>query len=137
MPLLFYPLTISISPRSVSIIFNLLQSLSSGDQGRKERVASKFVEAEFEKCDRLLEMFHRYHSRVSSEESRLIEEQEGEVDEEDLLLGLMDAGLFVLQQSASIIAHLWLVNDTGLRKRILTLLHTKGQTVSHVKVANP
>ena len=120
-----------VEERSISIIFNLLQNLSN-DKGRMERVAAKFVEAEFEKCDRLLEIFHRYQSRVSSEELSLFDEDE-EMEEEDLLLGLMDVGLFALQQSASIIAHLWLVNDAALRKRILTLLHTKGQTLTQVK----
>lgn len=117
--------------RSVSIIFNLFQNLPPV-QGRKERVAAKFVEAEFEKCDRLLETFQSYQARVTSEEVRLIEE-EGEVDDEDLLLGLMDVGLFVLQQCASIIAHLWMMQDSSLRKRILTLLHQKGQTLAQVK----
>ena len=122
-----------VEERSVSIIYNLFQNLTPV-KGRRERVAAKFVESEFEKCDRLLEMFQRYHARVSTEESRLVEEEEeGELDEEDLMLGLMDAGLFVLQQSASIIAHLWMIQDPSLRKRILTLLHQKGQTLSQIK----
>jgi beta-catenin-like protein 1 len=33
-------------------------------------VAAKFVEAEFEKCDRLMELYFRYEARVAAEEAR-------------------------------------------------------------------
>ena len=46
--------------RSVSIIGNLLSGLPRGS--RRDRVAAKFVEAEFEKCDRLFEVYFRWVS---------------------------------------------------------------------------
>lgn len=39
-------------------------------QSRRDRVAAKFVEAEFEKCDRLMEIYDRYEGRVAAEEAR-------------------------------------------------------------------
>ncbi len=39
-------------------------------QSRRDRVAAKFVEAEFEKCDRLMEVYLRYEGRVAAEEAR-------------------------------------------------------------------
>lgn len=42
----------------------------SSPQSRHDRVAAKFVEAEFEKCDRLVELFFRYEARVAAEEAR-------------------------------------------------------------------
>ena len=47
-----------VEERSVSIVFNLLQN-QGPKGGRKERVAAKFVESEFEKCDRLMELYFR------------------------------------------------------------------------------
>ena len=42
---------------TVSVISNLFQGLSRGS--RRDRVAAKFVENEFEKCDRLMELYNR------------------------------------------------------------------------------
>lgn len=39
---------------------------------RRDRVAAKFVENEFEKCDRLMELFFRYRGRVGAEERRWV-----------------------------------------------------------------
>lgn len=39
-------------------------------QTRRDRVAAKFVENEFEKCDRLMEIYFRYEARVIAEEAR-------------------------------------------------------------------
>jgi beta-catenin-like protein 1 len=48
-----------VEERCVSIISNLFYGLAAkGD--RRQRLAAKFVEAEFEKCDRLLEVFFKW-----------------------------------------------------------------------------
>ena len=52
--------------RCVSIIANLLLALQRGS--RRDRVAAKFVENEFEKCDRLAEVYLRMLTRVQAEE---------------------------------------------------------------------
>eukprot|EP00955_Chlamydomonas_euryale_P051772 354954-Chlamydomonas_euryale.AAC.8 len=127
-----------LEERSVSIIFNLLQNLGTR-AGRRERVAAKFVESEFEKCDRLLEVHFRYATSVRAQWERRaaeMEEDGGEgsgVDEDELLLARMDAGLFTLQQTATVVAHLWATGDAGLRRRLLVLLHQRGATLSHVR----
>ena len=54
--------------RVVSVIASLLNNISRGS--RRERVCAKFVEAEFEKCDRLVELYTRYDARVRAEEAR-------------------------------------------------------------------
>ena len=54
--------------RCVSIVANLLLALQRGS--RRDRVAAKFVENEFEKCDRLLEIYLRVGARVRAEEVR-------------------------------------------------------------------
>ena len=51
-----------VEERCISIISSLFQGLPRGS--KRDRVSSKFVENEFEKCDRLMEIFARYHQRV-------------------------------------------------------------------------
>ena len=38
-----------------------------------------------------------------------------------------------LEQVALIIGNLWFVGDTGIRKRVLTLLHQKSATLAEVR----
>ena len=64
---------------------------------RRDRVAAKFVENEFEKVDRLMELYGRYGARVVAEERRLGTSDES-YDDEEVLLARMDAGLYTLQQ---------------------------------------
>jgi len=45
----------------------------------------------------------------------------------------MDAGLFTLHQSALILAHIWALGDSGLRKRILGVLHQRSHSLAHVR----
>lgn len=54
--------------RAVSIVANLFAGLAK--PARRDRLAAKFVEAEFEKCDRLMEVFFRHRARVAAEERR-------------------------------------------------------------------
>lgn len=56
--------------RALSVVANLFQGLSRGS--RRDRLAAKFVENEFEKCDRLVEFFDRYQRRVQIAEVILI-----------------------------------------------------------------
>lgn len=54
-------------------LFLTLPSHPPSTQARRDRVAAKFVEAEFEKCDRLLEAYLRHEGRVAAEEERCAE----------------------------------------------------------------
>ena len=56
---------------TVSVISNLFQGLSRGS--RRDRVAAKFVENEFEKCDRLMELYNRYLTKVVAEQVRVLD----------------------------------------------------------------
>jgi hypothetical protein len=48
-----------VEERCVSIISNLFYGLAAKGE-RRQRLAAKFVEAEFEKCDRLLEVYFKW-----------------------------------------------------------------------------
>ncbi|KAI8814783.1 Catenin-beta-like protein [Cladochytrium replicatum] len=95
----------------VSIIVSLFKYLSASDTSTTSlrlRLLSKFTEEDFEKVDRLVEMFFAYNQRVAvSDRKRQADEQAEELDEEDedgKYLRRLDAGLFVLQHVALIIA---------------------------------
>ena len=75
--------------------FTRVQYLARGS--RRDRVAAKFVENEFEKVDRLMELYERYEGRVLAEERRLGTSGE-EYSDQEVLLARMDAGLYTLQQ---------------------------------------
>uniref|UniRef100_A0A061R0X7 Beta-catenin-like protein 1 n=1 Tax=Tetraselmis sp. GSL018 TaxID=582737 RepID=A0A061R0X7_9CHLO len=125
-----------VEERCISLISSIFQGLSRGS--KRDRVAAKFVENEYEKCDRLMEIFLRYRGSVIEAEDRLEQqaaEDEEEVDQEELLLSRMDAGLYTLQQSAVVIGHLWNIGDMGIRRRLLMLLHQKGCALSMVREA--
>lgn len=62
-----------------------------------ERVAAKFVENEFEKADRLIEIFFQYQRRVKAALERLKRRDRMDQDE-DIDAELRDAGHFMLQQ---------------------------------------
>ncbi|KAG2427002.1 hypothetical protein HXX76_012786 [Chlamydomonas incerta] len=129
-----------VEERCVSLVASLMAQLPATGRGaaRRERLLAKFVEAEFEKTDRLMELLFRYQTRVRAEERRLMAavaeaEEDEQVDEEELLLARLDAGLFTLQQCCVVFGNLWATGDVGLRRRLLGALHQKGQTLAPVR----
>ncbi|KAG7380571.1 Beta-catenin-like protein 1 [Phytophthora pseudosyringae] len=69
-----------------------------------DRLHGKFVENEMEKVDRLVDLFAKYHERV--ERSGHDEEDDEDEDEDSRYLRRLDAGLFVLERVAFVVAHL-------------------------------
>lgn len=123
-----------IEEHAISIIASLLGGLTRGS--RRERLIGKFMENEFEKIDRLMELYTRYTDRVKVETKRLetLEFDDVEMDEEDRYLAKMEAGLFTLQLLALILAHTWASENQGIRDRIDLLL--KQQRLSRKDVIN-
>ncbi|CAI5736250.1 unnamed protein product [Peronospora destructor] len=70
-----------------------------------DRLYAKFVENDMEKIDRLVDLFAKYHERV--ERSGHLDGDENEEEDEDShYLRRLDAGLFVLERIAFVVAHL-------------------------------
>jgi len=122
--------------RCMSLVCNLVSDVTT--DARRARVAAKFAENEFEKCDRLMEIYSLYEERVHEGESQLAanleEQEEEEIDEDEVLVVRLDAGLFTLQQAALVAAELWALGDLGVRRRLLSLLHQRGRTLSNVRM---
>ncbi|KAG7394161.1 Beta-catenin-like protein 1 [Phytophthora boehmeriae] len=71
-----------------------------------DRLHAKFMENDMEKVDRLVDIFVKYHERVERSSHLDEEEDEEEEDEDSRYLRRLDAGLFVLERVAFVVAHL-------------------------------
>eukprot|EP00271_Cylindrocystis_brebissonii_P004227 TRINITY_DN15853_c0_g1_i1.p1 TRINITY_DN15853_c0_g1~~TRINITY_DN15853_c0_g1_i1.p1 ORF type:complete len:561 (+),score=122.73 TRINITY_DN15853_c0_g1_i1:530-2212(+) len=112
-----------IEERVISIIASLFGGLSRGP--RRDRLLSKFTESEFEKTDRLMELYVRYSDKVMDEDRRQAAEaaRDLEMSADERYLAKLDAGLFTLQLLALIFAHIWTAALPGSQERIDLLLH--------------
>ncbi|KAL4093875.1 hypothetical protein PRIC1_011305 [Phytophthora ramorum] len=70
-----------------------------------DRLHAKFVENDMEKIDRLVDLFAKYYERVERS-SQLDDEDDEDDDEDSRYLRRLDAGLFVLERIAFVVAHL-------------------------------
>ncbi|KAK5069454.1 DNA-dependent RNA polymerase II [Lithohypha guttulata] len=107
----------------IGILSSLLRLLPPGSASRI-RLLAKFVEKDYEKCNRLLELRKGYSDRLAAAEEQIEQEKKSlspedvEDTENEYLSRRMDAGLFPLQTLDIILA--WLIaEDDGARKYIL------------------
>lgn len=110
----------------LGIFASMLRSLPANEAPRI-RLLAKFVEKDYQACDRLVKLRHEYSSKVAlidkeiqQERARLDTEESNERADEWFSRRL-DAGLYVLQTVDVILA--WLIaEDDGTRRRIQALL---------------
>ncbi|KAL8909925.1 MAG: hypothetical protein Q9171_004781 [Xanthocarpia ochracea] len=121
----------------LGILSSMLRSLP-GNSAERIRLLAKFVEKNYEKIDRVMQIRREYASKVAAvdqdiqhEKSRLsAQEQEDRADE--WLSRRMDAGLYALQTADVVLA--WLVaEDAGAKKRIQGLLAERDESLEVVK----
>jgi len=112
----------------VSIISSLFSHMDT-KSSRYSRLVSKFAENNYEKVERLIELLGKYTRLVAGAEKE-ITSVEGE-DEDGLYLKRLDSGLFTLQLTNLVIAHI-AVNE--VKERLFQLLdqhnHTKEKIVA-------
>jgi hypothetical protein len=120
----------------VSIISSLLLRLSGESHAR---LLAKFVENDFEKVDRLVEMHGKYHKAVQEAGDGDEDEDEDEDEEDDGLaveerryIARLEKGLFILQQIAVIISFLLTEEVAGLEDRIRMILRQTGGDLKQV-----
>ncbi|SCV72575.1 BQ2448_4112 [Microbotryum intermedium] len=111
----------------LSILSSLLTSLAS-DSPQRLRLLSKFVEADYEKLDRLIELREETEARVNAGEA---DDEFGEMDEDELYLEKLERGLFSLQLIDNILA--WMtMEDDGAKEHILMMLARKDKSFDDV-----
>ncbi|MCJ1415476.1 hypothetical protein MMC32_001808 [Xylographa parallela] len=121
----------------LGILASMLRSLP-GDSAPRIRLLGKFVEKNYEKIDRLMQLRRDYGTRVSSvdqtiknERATLAAEEQTDMADEWLSRRL-DAGLFSLQSIDSTLA--WLIaEDDGARAHIQQLLADRDETFATLK----
>ncbi|MCJ1281133.1 hypothetical protein MMC26_000451 [Xylographa opegraphella] len=121
----------------LGIIASMLRSLP-GDSAPRIRLLGKFVEKNYEKIDRLMQLRREYSSRLSNVDQTIKSERatfsaEEHVDMADEWLSRrLDAGLFSLQSIDTTLA--WLVaEDDGARAHIQQLLADRDETSAIIK----
>ena len=121
----------------MGIFASLLRCLP-GDSAPRIRLLAKFVERDYEKITRLVELRREYATRLRTAEERVAAEKkqtpkdQWEEFELDWLSRRLDAGLFSLQTIDTILA--WLVaEDDGAREKIVQLLAERDESLADVK----
>ncbi|KAJ9123940.1 hypothetical protein QFC22_000731 [Naganishia vaughanmartiniae] len=131
----------------LSILASLFTTLES-DSVPRIRLLAKFVEADYEKVDRLIEMMENAEARLRSVHQEIELEQQGmkanneeitEVETDEWYMRRMNAGLAHLQDICYCLA--WLImEDDGAQAHARMLLDRKGRSfkeISAVLKAHP
>ncbi|CAE6394781.1 unnamed protein product [Rhizoctonia solani] len=123
----------------LGVISSLFANLDS-DSPPRIRVLAKFVEAEYEKIDRLVELREQAENRlkitdreINAEKKELLAAGEDVTGMEDLfLLRRLDGGLFTLQTIDVLLA--WVImEDDGIKQHVEMLFGRRGKTVKDIE----
>ncbi|TIA84981.1 hypothetical protein E3P99_04097 [Wallemia hederae] len=105
----------------LGIMVSLFSNLGSDTPGRV-RLLTKFVENDYEKVDRLLDIRENASNRVKV---RIEQDSQLEIEEDEAYLGRLEDGLFTLQLTDYVLA--WLVmEDDGVKDHAEVLLKRRG-----------
>ncbi|BGP53621.1 hypothetical protein JCM8202_002531 [Rhodotorula sphaerocarpa] len=111
----------------LAIVSSLFTSLPS-DSPPRMRLLSKFVEQDYEKIDRLLEIREELEARIAKGIDPALAE---EMDEDEVYLEKLENGLFALQLADYIAA--WVcMEDDGARDHIMMLLSRRDQSLRDI-----
>jgi len=121
----------------LGIISSLFSNIPSESPARI-RLLAKFVESNYEKVDKLLEIRENGHMRLKStnreiekEKADLTDEDEASELEADWYIRRLDGGLFTLQTVDYILAWI-MMEDDGIRTHVLQMLQRKNQSLKDI-----
>jgi len=138
----------------IGIMASLVRNLPL-ESGHRLRVVRKFVEEDYSKLERLLDLREGYEARVKTLDEKFGKEDKDEgLDEDDIAeledersLQRLESGLFVMQLIDIIIAHLCAENlgleeeettsttekESDIKVRVHMLLNRRGQSLDDIK----
>ncbi|KAI1321301.1 hypothetical protein EDD11_006638 [Mortierella claussenii] len=139
----------------IGIMASLVRNLPL-ESGHRLRVVRKFVEDDYAKLERLLDLREGYEARVKALDEKIEQEnKEQGLDEDDIAeeeptraLQRLDTGLYVMQLIDLIIAHLCAENldlgedetsgkkegdESEIKAKVRTLLNRRGQSLNDIK----
>lgn len=135
--------TSTATSEDTSHILGIISSLFSNtpsDSPDRIRLLAKFVENNYEKADKLLEVRENAHNRLKVVDAEIEAEKKailtdgGEIESEDedlFYLRRLEGGLFTLQTVDYILA--WVVmEDDGIRGHITQMLERKNQSLKDI-----
>lgn len=141
-PLFMKPVKISKRKKSnsynneehiVSIISSLLKNCTGNS---KQRVVLKFTENDYEKVDRLMELYYKYSDEVKQEDLEIAKDHMEEDDDEELEVEIymrrLEHGLFALQSICYIILDISANGPSGIGKRLGRLLNLRKEPYSRI-----
>lgn len=123
----------------LGVLSSLFANLDS-DSAPRIRVLAKFVESEYEKVDRLVELREQAETRlkitdreINAEKKELLAEGEDPSDMDDLfLLRRLDGGLFTVQTIDVLLA--WVImEDDGIKQHVEMLFGRRGKSINDIK----
>ena len=126
-------------------VCGILSSLIRNCKGnQKQRLLSKFVENDFEKVDRLIELHLKYLEKVelldrqidAQKNSRNNEDSDDEEDEDEAnYLKKLSGGLFTLQLIDFIILEISVssTSSDAIKQRVLQILNLRGASTKTIK----
>ena len=121
-------------------VMSIIASLFRNVRGPfRDRIISKFVENDYEKVERLMELHFKYKRRVTladeevRRERRLNPSVETTEMETEIYIRRLDAGLFTLQLVDYVMVELYLCSIPSIQSRIQTLLSQHRDSVAAVK----
>ena len=124
---------------AVSIIASMLHNLRGS---QRQRLLAKFVENDFAKIERLIELHFKYYDRVQQVDDRLEQEKakllgEGEDNEEledEFYLRRLDAGLYTLQHVDYIIVDICASALSQIKQRVMQILNMRGFAIKTIRM---
>ncbi|KAK7995334.1 Catenin-beta-like protein [Apiospora arundinis] len=122
-------------------IFASMLRLLPGNSAERIRTLAKFVEKDYEKTAKLVQLRRQFAARVEradaeirAEQAQLKTAEEREEYAADWFSRRLDAGLFQLQTTDVVLA--WLVaEDDGARKKITALLAERDETLRTIRAS--
>ncbi|KAH7914167.1 Catenin-beta-like protein [Hygrophoropsis aurantiaca] len=134
--------SISVASEDTSHVLGIISSLLSNlpsDSPDRIRLLTKFVENNYEKVDKLLEIRQNTNARLKVVEAEIAEEKNMAIqsesttaEEEDLIyLRRLDGGLFTLQTVDYIMAWI-MMEDDGIRSHLTQMLERRNQSVQDI-----
>lgn len=119
--------------RAASVVCSLFKNIENVD--RRDRLCAKFVEQDFAKCDRLVELWVEFAKRVSVEQARLEDDADTgiELTEEEEYLQKLDAGLSTLEHLSLVFAHLWATDHGPIMRRLYLDASQNSIELAHVR----
>ena len=121
----------------LGILASMLRSLPANEAPRI-RLLAKFVEKDYQACDRLVKLRREYASKVAvidddiKQERARLDAEESEERADEWFGRRLDAGLYILQTVDVILA--WLVaEDDGARRKIDEALADRDETLTEIR----